>query len=111
MLDVYQVQGIVRQAQAEFRYKFEQDYPEIVEYLANEIIEAAKKGLLFTCVHIDIGKFSIFKIEEYLNFKGFYTEIQPGTCVKKVVHDGGNDSKTTVRNDYLFDELKIKWPK
>jgi hypothetical protein len=41
MLDVYQVQGIVKQSQAEFRQKFELEHPDIVEFLAEKIIEEA----------------------------------------------------------------------
>jgi len=73
MLDVYQVQGIVKQAQAEFRLKFEQDHPDVVEFLAEKIIEAARNlddsVTIFASDYKNVGN---EKIGKYLSNKGFY---------------------------------------
>jgi len=74
MLDVYQVQGIVKQAQAEFRLKFEQDHPDVVEFLAKKIIEGARNlddnVTIFVSDYKNVGNEEIGK---YLSNKGFYT--------------------------------------
>jgi len=103
MLDVYQVQGIVKQAQAEFRLKFEQDNPDIVEFLAGKIVAEAKEGrteLVLDIKDIAFDLVSISDIEKYLNFKGFYTSLR-STTVK------GSFTTYTVNDD----KIEIKWPK
>jgi len=103
MLDVYQVQGIVKQSQAESRQKFEQDHPDIVEFLAGKIVAEAKKGnteLILETKDISTDSVSIYDIEKYLNFKGFYTDI----CATTV---RGSTMNYTVNDD----KIEIKWPK
>jgi hypothetical protein len=106
MLDVYQVQGIVKQAQAEFRQKFEQDNPDIVEFLAEKITEKAKLGetsMSLQVTHKFTKKYLELHPEDdrfisqedyakYLTFKGFYVR-------KSIALEGA---------DYA---LEISWPK
>lgn len=75
-LDVYQVQGIVKQAQAEFRQKFEQDHPLVVEFLTNEITLGAKNLLERKIIDVTsiLKEVEYLNIEKYLNLKGFYTK-------------------------------------
>jgi hypothetical protein len=124
-LDVYQVQGIVKQAQAEFRLKFEQDHPDIVEFLAEEILKRAREGETTLNLSFEpylqknseeLGKDSnehkvilfwfsqeknIQDIVKYLNFKGLYTK----------------RNQTEARNNgaliYQYDTktIDISWPK
>jgi hypothetical protein len=113
MLDVYQVQGIVKQAQAEIRNKFELDHPDIVEFLAEEIIKEAKLG--HTETKIDLTKFLkddefIYRIEDYLTYKGFFIRVESSNNKETIdLDDDGNVKRHVVLS--IYDSLNIKWPK
>lgn len=125
MLDVYQVQGIVKQAQAEFRLKFEQDHPDIVDFLAEEILKRAKEGettldlsfeTYFENKAKELGEDSneykvilfwftqnknVDDIVKYLNFKGLYTK-----RIKTEDRDHG-----ALIFEYDTKSIQISWPK
>ena len=117
MLDVYQVSGIVKQAQAEFRQKFEEEHSDIVEFISKKIIESAKLGDVETEISFEdlmreklfdgkqdfndkslLEAISLLKnIKKYLEFKGFYVDKAYKDYMGKYVVD-----------DFA---IKIKWPK
>jgi len=84
MLDVYQVIGIVKQAQAEYKDSFEKRNPDLVDYLSERIIEKAQLGELNTNIFTkDIfdrfpNNVVIENIIKYLTIKGFYVELITG---------------------------------
>jgi len=117
MLDVYQVTGIVKQAQAEYREKFEKENSDIIEFVSKQIIDSAKNGDTETTIFFHDFLREKFKGEhdkwgleretrlmndfiKYLNIKGFY----PEKCKLKSYYP----SETEYETEF---ELKIKWPK
>jgi hypothetical protein len=113
MLDVYQVEGIVKQAQAEIRNKFEKDHSDIVEFLAEKIVEEAKLG--HTETKIDLTKFLndeefIYRVEDYLTYKGFYIRVESSNNKESIdLDDDGKVKKHIVLP--IYDSLNIRWPK
>jgi len=122
MLDIYQVVNTVRAAQFEFKNKFEEDYPDLVELLTNEIIFAAKNGDTETKInfwkYLNKSKYNFFemsvetrnlyfnKVEKYLNIKGFYTKTHSGVHSDTYYGILGADIPNE-NNCNLF----VSWPK
>jgi hypothetical protein len=102
MLDVYQVEGIVKQAQAEFRQQFEKDYPDIVEMLTEKIIMAAKRGETETTITFFVEPKNIEDIEKYLIFKGFYVKDSSYEITRKI-------SKNSTETSLPY--IRLLWPK
>jgi hypothetical protein len=108
MLDVYQVGGIVKQSQAEIRLKFEQDHPDVVEFLAESICKEAKKGNTEMILHIPCRiiqqNIEPKTISKYLNFKGFYSDVLWGNDEFKIWSQYKDSNHENAG-------LKINWPK
>jgi hypothetical protein len=108
MLDVYQVEGIVKQAQAEFRQNFEKDYPHIIEFLTEKIIEQAKLGETVVILPIEkiIIQSKIYidskKIIKYLTIKGFYIDEYMD---HEVIYNGTEKTLNPIPS------IKIRWPR
>jgi len=107
MLDVYQVQGIVKQSQAEIRQKFEQDHPDIVEFLAKAITDESKKGHTMTDIFVPCRfQTTIDKnlFEDYLCFKGFFVKILWSDDKQETLSEWHDEKRQNL-------VLRVSWPK